>query len=58
MIYLENERNNQTTIFYLKLSVWAGTQKAVVVAIVGIIFCLSSSFDSDNDIPVRLLRQM
>ena len=58
MIYLENERNNQTTIFYLKLSVWAGTQKVVVVAIVGIIFCLSSSFDSDNDIPVRLLRQM
>ena len=51
------DKYRQSTVVYLKFSVWAGTQKAVVAVIVGIIFCLSSSFVSDKDTPAILFRQ-
>ena len=40
------ERSQSLAMSRLKLTVWAGTQKAVVVAMVGTSFCLSSAVDS------------
>ena len=40
------ERSQSLAMSRLKLTVWAGTQKAVVVAMVGTSFCLSSALDS------------
>ena len=48
---------DNTTVVYLKFSVWAGTQKAVVAVIVGVIFCLGASFVADKDTPAILFRQ-
>ena len=40
------ERSQSLAMSRLKFIAWAGTQKAVVVAMVGTSFCLSSALDS------------
>ena len=51
------ERSQSLAMSRLKLTVWAGTQKAVVVAMVGTSFCLSSALDSCTEMTICLRLQ-